>query len=248
MIYTYDGTFFGFLSAVFDGWHDGLSHVEDIHPLVSTSLFAETNVPTDEGKAKRILDALKDKCGPKCCHFLYYGFLAEVPKRELPLVSYIWLSFRYKEQFYYHLHEAALWKVRQWAQKTGNERHKLLGLIRFQELSDGMLYSRINPTCHVVPVMAPHFVKRLPKERWVIHDVRRHMGVYYDGSDVSLVEIPKTLSTIDVSTDEARFNNLWKGYYDTIAIAERRNEGLRRQFMPKKYWHYIIELKDRKNY
>lgn len=30
MIYTYDGSFFGYLSAVFDGWHDGVEQIEDI--------------------------------------------------------------------------------------------------------------------------------------------------------------------------------------------------------------------------
>ena len=30
MIYTYDGSFFGYLSAVFDGWHDGVHQIEDI--------------------------------------------------------------------------------------------------------------------------------------------------------------------------------------------------------------------------
>lgn len=248
MIYTYDGTFFGFLSAVFDAWHDGLRYVEDIQTTAHTSLFDETEVVTDTTKAQRILDALRDQCGPKCCHFLYYAFLAEEEKRELPLLTYIRLAFQYKEKFYYHLSDEGIWNIRQWAQKTGNERHKLLGLIRFRELSDGMLYSRINPTCHVITVMAPHFMRRLPKERWVIHDVRRHVGVYYDGNDMNLVEIPQTLSQIDVSLEERHFNALWRRYYDTIAIKERRNAKLRRQYMPKKYWSYILEMKNSKKY
>lgn len=244
MIYVYDGTFFGFLSAIFDAWHDGLGQVEDIHAETGLSLFSEQVVCADERKAARILHALQIQCGAKACHFLYYGFLSDVKKREMPLLLYLRMAFRYKAQFYHHLSEEPIWKIRQWARRTGNERHKLLGLIRFRELSDGVLYSRINPVCNVVPVMAPHFAARMANERWVIHDVRRHTGVYYDGSKLTLVEIPKTLGTVDVSADESRFAALWKQYYKTIAIAERRNERIRQQYMPKRYWTYLIELQN----
>lgn len=248
MIYTYDGTFFGYLSVVFDAWHDGLSHVEQISTTETTSLFAETHVPTDTTKAERILTALQEQCGKKAAHFLYYGFLAEQPQRELALLTYLRLAFRYKDSFYDHLSDEHLWKVRLWAQKTGNERHKLLGLLRFQELSDQTLYARINPTCDVVAVMAPHFARRMPKETWVIHDVTRHMGVYHDGATraTNIVLIPKTLGAVDVSAQEEAFETLWKQYYQTIAIEARCNERLRRQYMPKKYWPYIGEVKNGK--
>lgn len=53
MIYSYDGTFFGYLSAVFDAWHDGLDQVEDICPDSRLGLvFSEQRfVPADDGKA-----------------------------------------------------------------------------------------------------------------------------------------------------------------------------------------------------
>lgn len=66
MIYSYDGTFFGYLSAVFDAWHDGLAQVEDICPDSRLGLvFSEQRfVPVDDGKARRILDALLANVGP----------------------------------------------------------------------------------------------------------------------------------------------------------------------------------------
>ena len=165
----------------------------------------------------------------------------------MKLLQYIRQAFRLKGEFLHHLSEPAVWEVRQWARKTGNERHKLLGLARFQELKGGMLYCPLAPTCCVVPVMAPHFVKRLGSEEWVIHDRRRRIGVYYDRHEAVLVDIPKVLQRVDVSAQEEEFAALWKQYYRTIAIAERRNDPLRRQFMPKKYWPYIIEVRDGEN-
>lgn len=246
MIYTYDATFFGFLSAVFDGWHQGLQQIEDIHAAAgAASLFGEEQiVHTNEGKARRILDRLQEVCGSKAGHFLYYAFLAEQPQREMKLLQYLRRAFQLKLEFLHHLQEPAIWEIRQWARKSGNERHKLLGLVRFRELPDGMLYCAIAPTCCVVPVMAPHFVKRLSCEQWVIHDTKRHMGVYYDRHALTVVDIPKTVYDICTSAEEKEFAALWRQYYQTIAITQRRNEILRRSFMPKKYWSYLIEMKN----
>ena len=225
MIYTYDATFFGFLSVVFDGWHDGIQQIEDIRTVSEPSLFGgERFVHTEEKKARRILDSLQGKCGAKTAHFLYYAFLAEQPQREMKMLQYLRQAFRLQHDFLHHLHEPAIWEIRQWARKSGNERHKLLGLARFRELADGMLYCPIAPACCVVPVMAPHFAKRLASERWVIHDTKRHMGVYYDSRKLIMVEIPQTKQQIDTSDDEAGVAALWQQYYQTIAIAERRNE------------------------
>lgn len=242
MNYAYDGTFFGFLSAVFDAYYDGIAGVEAIHLDSEPVLGEDRLVPTDPGKVQRVLTGLQKKCGGKTCHFLYYAFLAEAPGREAWLLSYIRQAFQYQQDFLNHLHEPALWTVREWARKTGNERHKLLGLARFRELSDGSLYSMLAPDCCVVPVMAPHFVKRLAGERWVIHDVKRGLGVCYDRQDLSIVQIPAVASDIPLSAQEQAFSELWQNYYATIAIKERTNHDLRRSFMPKKYWKYLIEM------
>ena len=247
MIYTYDGSFFGYLSAVFDAWHDGLGQTEEIRCGGEGDLFGQTKVvEADMGKAKRLLDGLTAQCGSKFAHFLYYAFLAEQPQREMKLLAYLQQAFYYKAAFKDHLSERDVWTVRQWARKTGNERHKLLGLARFRELMDGMLYCSLSPTCCVVPVMAPHFIRRFPGETWILHDRKRHMGVYYDGREVSVVEIPRVLPQVRVSEREEGVSALWKKYYDTIAIAVRRNEGLRRQFMPKKYWGDIVEMEKKR--
>lgn len=242
MIYEYDGTFFGFLSAVFDGYYDGVQQITAITASPERDLFSDTKtVYTDSHKASRILEALKGQCGHKACHYLYYGFMAEEENREDTLLWYIRLAFRYKGDFLHHLSEEPIWKVRQMARKTSNERHKLLGLVRFRELSGGLLYAPIAPTCCVVPLMASHFAARLSQEAWVIHDVRRGFAVLYDTKELSLVEVCGRKYDLELSRDEKALESLWQRYYETIAIPDRRNEDLRRSFMPKKYWPYLIE-------
>ena len=44
-----------------------------------------------------------------------------------------------------------------------------------------------------------------------------------------------------MSEDEIYFQNLWKCFYNTISIKERKNPRLQMQYMPKKYWQDLIE-------
>ena len=37
---------------------------------------------------------------------------------------------------------------------------------------------------------------------------------------------------------------LWKDFYKIIGINERKNDRCRMNFMPKKYWKYMIEMSD----
>ena len=54
----------------------------------------------------------------------------------------------------------------------------------------------------------------------------------------------KTLMQKELSECEEDVLELWKNFYKTIAIKERTNERCRMNFMPKKYWKYIIEMSD----
>ena len=242
MVYEYDGTFFGFLSALFDGYYDGVQQITAITASPERDLFSDVKtVDTNPGKAGRIIRALQEQCGMKACHYLYYGFMAEEENRETWLLRYIRLAFHYKREFLHHLSEEPVWKVRQMARRTGNERHKLLGLLRFRELSGGLLYAPVAPTCCVVPLMAPHFAARLSQDAWVIHDVKRGFAVVYDKKKLSLVEVCMRNYDLDLSDNEKAMESLWQRYFATISIKERRNDIVRRSFMPKKYWPYLIE-------
>ena len=47
--------------------------------------------------------------------------------------------------------------------------------------------------------------------------------------------------------DEELFQQeLWKSFFKTIGINERKNKKVQINFMPKKYWEYIIEMEDEK--
>ena len=42
----------------------------------------------------------------------------------------------------------------------------------------------------------------------------------------------------------SQYRHLWKRFYDTIEIKERRNPKLRMSNMPKRYWETMTEFQD----
>jgi len=50
---------------------------------------------------------------------------------------------------------------------------------------------------------------------------------------------------IEYEKEELDIEDLWKTFFQTIAIEERKNERCQKSFMPKKYWKYMIEMEDK---
>ena len=51
-----------------------------------------------------------------------------------------------------------------------------------------------------------------------------------------------TLKTLGAIEKEKEVENLWVTFFNTIGIKERKNTRCQMNFMPKKYWKYIIEM------
>ena len=244
MHYQYDGSFTGFLSAVYQAYHDGTSHVEKIESIFAgRSLFSDGEVISSNfDNAEKVINSLCKKCGAKTAHTLYYAFMAEQPECEMSLFYYIRCAFHYKKMLPYYKRDPLIQQVERWSLKTGNERYRMLGLLRFSELTDGMLYASIRPDYNIVPLMAGHFAHRMASAEWAIHDLHRHIAAYYNKHNIIIADVTKQEKNIKYSRDEQEFRRIWCQYYRSIGIKERKNPDLRRSFMPKKYWAYITEL------
>lgn len=52
------------------------------------------------------------------------------------------------------------------------------------------------------------------------------------------------MNILEIKNNEQEENikKLWTTFFNTIGIKERRNKRCQMNFMPKKYWKYIIEM------
>ena len=106
--------------------------------------------------------------------------------------------------------------------------------IRFQELDNGMLYALFSPKNDVVVYIMPHFADRFPRENFVIYDEgRKLLGVHPAGKDWYLVrDFKPEPGELCFSEKEEIYRDLFRCFFQTIAIQERKNPGLQRNLMP----------------
>lgn len=96
-----------------------------------------------------------------------------------------------------------------------------------------------------------HFKDRFADQRWLIYDMKRRYGFYYDLHTVEEVTfdddgqaahlITGMLDESLMDKDEKLFQQLWKTYFKSITIKERLNPRKHKQDMPVRYWKYITE-------
>ena len=172
---------------------------------------------------------------------MYQGFLSEALGIELRLFKYLKIGFKLGSKVNDLLTDENVREVQKFSSKVAFEAHRFLGLVRFQEFR-GILYAAIEPSYNILELLGNHFKARLSNEKWIIHDIKRKIGIVYENNQWVLRDLnfEKLESTEE---EELFYQNLWKTFYKSIAIKERTNERLQMQHMPKKYWNNLIEMR-----
>lgn len=131
--------------------------------------------------------------------------------------------------------------------KVSRERHRMKAFIRFEKATDGLYFSIIEPDFNVLPIIITFFKKRYADQRWLIYDVKRKYGMMYDLQSVTEVTLTDTahlqtdITSIGLDETDELYQTLWKRYYNSTNIKERKNMKLHLQHVPKRYWKYLTE-------
>lgn len=240
MVYTYDGSFEGFLCCIFESYakHEVLTAIcrdEDLEP----SLFASRQISTNRDHANRVYRKVV-KCSPDAALLLRRGFLTCLPDRELHLYLLVVKLLRDGPRFLSSLSDETLYPVVKAVRFLSAEAEKLRGFVRFSELG-GVLGAEIEPKNRILPVLRGHFCARYQNERFFIYDRTHREALFYAEGKASIVPLDSFQMALP-DEKEASYRLLWKRFYDTIAIRERNNPKCRMTHMPKRYWNTMTEF------
>jgi len=246
----YDGTFDGFLTAVFYVFEYKLKHVKIQNKNnTQNGLFSEIEeIVTDENKAYRVWKGLKGKLS-KHGHFqLYYAFLSEQPNVENLLLDYIKYAFEKNTKVDKDFSHSSVLKIAQIAKMVGREKHRMEAFVRFKLTKDEIYFANVEPDFNVLPLILKHFKRRYADQKWVIYDIKRKYGIFYNLEKVEFIdmEFPSNYDFTKTNADyfaekEFDFQQLWKNYFDSTNIDSRKNMKLHIRHVPKRYWKYLSE-------
>ena len=94
--------------------------------------------------------------------------------------------------------------------------------------------------------MAGHFKNRLSNEYFIIHDIKRDIAIVYDKKDYYLSSLSNEQKNILMNTDDkGEYENLWKQYFQSVNIEERKNPRLQKRMMPSRYWENMVEVNNK---
>jgi len=217
-------------------------------PLFHEEVFT---VITEEEKAKRVWRGLQKKLSSGALSCLAQCWLAEEAETPMLLFRYIRKAIDAPRSIETNfadpdvLEFSRMWKRVDW------ERLRMLQFIRFQKAADGTFFAAVEPEKNALPLAIDHFKDRFADQPWLIYDIKRAYGFYYDLKEVRQVTFEEgsreghlVTGMLDESLmdkDEKLFQQLWKTYFKAICIKERLNPRKHKQDMPVRYWKHMTE-------
>lgn len=248
---SYDSTFEGFLTTIFEIYEFKYAHPKIIKKLdLQQNLFAEaTEIFSNEEKSDRVIKKLEKQLGSDGIRCLLYAFLSEIETIEQDLYQVI--DYAVQNPTLNIMKDFAndeVLKIVKLTKSVGREKHRMEAFIRFELLKDGVYFAKIDPDFDVLTLIIPHFKNRYQDQKWMIYDLRRKYGVYYDLESITIITLDLDIKLSDKNGDlysesEINYQKLWSEYFDHTNIKERKNTKLHLQHVPKRYWKYLTEKK-----
>lgn len=243
-VYIYEGDFTSLLNTILYLLKNNLK-IENIkRENYQPSLFEQTinlSIPNNE----KIIEQVKNTFGEYGFRAMYYAFLSEEENKELIIYYFFRNAIKYRKNIMYYHNLKCVSEILRISNYVVHESHKMKGFLRFKELEQSVLYAEMEPTNDILFLISCHFARRLKNEFWIIKDNKRKIISVYDKKNFIIVNEDEFKLTIQNESEfEETIETLWKTFYKTIGIKERKNDRCRRNFMPKKYWKYITEVKE----
>ena len=111
------------------------------------------------------------------------------------------------------------------------------------ELEDGTLYGKIESKFNVVYFLGKHFLKRFNNQNFIIHDLDRKLAFVKIDEEFSIQEVAY-FDEPTFSSNEEKFQKLWKSFFKGVTIKERINLKLQQNLVPLVYRTYMSEFFD----
>lgn len=253
VVVVYDGSWLGLLTSIFDIYEKKWDVTALIRQsdAVQKDVFAmEVTVTTDPQKAMRVWKGLRNKIPSESAAHLYQSYLSEMPGMELAILACVRFYFSKVENPHLAYGNPDVLKIAQTAKMVHREKHRMEAFVRFQRTSEDLYYAGIEPDFNVLPLISNHFKNRYADQSWLIYDIKRKYGIYYDLNQVEEVTLDLTdekkshqkIQSV-FHDSETLYQELWLNYFKNVNIPERRNIKVHLQHVPKRYWKHLIEKK-----
>ena len=197
----------------------------------------------------RVWKGLQKRLSAMALSVITVTWLSELPETDMLLFRYIRKAIDAPRTIELNFGDPDVLEVSKVWKKVTNERLRVIQFLRFQKAADGTFFAAVKPVYNVLPLTLPHLKDRFADQCWLLYDLKREYGYYYDLKEATEVRFEEKeahllsglLGEELMDADEKLFQQMWKTYFKSIAIKERLNPKLHRQHMPARFWKYMPE-------
>lgn len=228
-IYTCKPEWEAMLTSIYDAMSSGLGHNNIrlcLEPVEQYTLFDEyIHVEADRVKADKVIDAINRKISPKVYRELAITSMAYEKDVLDNIYHVLILGFAYGPNVLEMVHFKDVMRNNEIRCRVTREADRFQEITRFHRIGN-VFIAHIEPKSRVAEYLGPIFQDRMPSEHFMIIDdihldavVHRADEQYYMRR-LTPVELEHLKMTEEVNDD---YTDLWKVFFDTIAIKERIN-------------------------
>jgi probable DNA metabolism protein len=246
-VYTYDNTFEGFLTCVYESYYfkEKPEEIISMSDYVPNLIYNTIIIQTDTVKSDKVISAISEKISSAALRSIFYVYISSIPGSDTLLYKYIRLGFKLGKDIDLYLHNDIVLNIHKIIRKVTIESHNMLGFIRFKEIGPNMFYASIEPDHNILSLLAPHFSQRLASQNWIIHDLKREAAAFYNCKEWIITEFKREEAKAFESLENSNtYEVLWREYFNSIAIKERKNPRLQSRLMPRRYWNHLTEFEN----
>lgn len=257
-IYVCEDSLIGIFSGIYEVWKRKMTAEEaglEVGDSFERRLFCEyIFCKAEERKALAVIRMIQKNLGADVYEKISYALLS-ADRRKADMVFRAMLEAKKlsrKDRLMEHLGNEAVRAVFGMYRQVANEAHHYKGFVRFRELKNKTLFAKIEPKHAVLPCIAEHFADRFPQENWIIYDKTHEVFLIHEkgkryyflqqymcmkGDSGSAQNIAGGFSE-----EEMDYETLWKGFVQSISVAERENRALQNQNLPLRFRTNLVEF------
>lgn len=242
MVYYYDNTFDGLMTAVFEIYavRDNEAIIEPLSDIIPTTLYDTYTVTTDEEKSNRVQKGLR-RLGPDVPAQLYKAWLSREEGVENLILAVIRIGFATGKDPFEQRNLESVCRLDSIRAKVSREAERMLQFVRFKKLAENLYAADIEPRYDVLELIGDHFHDRFPQSRFIIRNMRHNTAIISTPSGWYIAGLPE--DNPDLPRD-GEFETLWRVYFKAIANESRKNLKLQQQFVPLKYRKNMTEFRE----
>lgn len=238
-VFSCEHDFEAMLTCIYVAWTSGLGQRNirlELEPLGQCSLFEEyIHVDNDPSLALKVADAVNAKISPYFYHEIMYS--ANYYEKDVldNIYRMMLLGFKYGDAALDMLQYEAVMRNRAIRKAYGTEICRFQEFSRFHEVRRSLYVAHIEPRSKVAIALGPIFSDRMPSENWmIVDDIHLEAVIHPKDSQFYLRKLTQEEHKVLLETENENdeYTDLWKAFFDSIAIKERINPVCQQSHMP----------------